>query len=131
MPLDILEILEKSGLKTETFEKIRLGQGVVGKTSYVVGLSIVALGIIALRVTDQFLLGGLAAAIVGLAVWHPHKTRSFAKENPALALLEGGELVAYKKIELAAKEIPTPPATPAIENPDSSSEALVQIENKK
>ncbi len=131
MPLDIPEILEKCGLKVETFEKVRLGQGVVGKTSYVVGFAILALAIISLRITDQFLLAAIAASIVGLAIWHPHKTRTFAKENPALALLEGAELVAYKQIELAAKESLTPPKEPAITNPTTSGESLVQLEDKR
>ncbi|MEG8024097.1 hypothetical protein QP162_05945 [Sphingomonas aurantiaca] len=55
-----------------------------------------------------------ALAAVGLlitlfVVWFVRSTQTFAEANPAQALLEGAEIVAYKQIEADMATAGTPP----------------------
>ena len=40
-----------------------------------------------------------------------------AGHDVAAELLEGAELIRWKQVELAAKNLPSPPATPAVVDP--------------
>lgn len=115
--LDVKKILEGCGISTEAYEKIKFPQGVVGKTSLIVAMGLVVLAIIAMRTTSQYLLVLLFIAVVVLVVWHCIRTREFAEKNPALALTEGAELLAYRKIELGAKDFSNPPQQILTDNP--------------
>jgi len=131
MPPEIAAILEKCGFKAESFEKVRLGSGVVGKTAPVaIAVSAVA-AIAAFRAQSDLLLLFIITGVFGGFFWYFRKILAFAKENPALAILEGAEFVAYKQMEVAAKDLPAPPKEPAISNPVTSGQSLIHIENKE
>ena len=54
---------------------------------------------------------------VALFLFYFISTQRFADKNPGVALLEGAELIRWKQVELAAKNLPSPPATPAVVDP--------------
>lgn len=103
-PATVVEGILSSG------RNIRLGRGVVSKTSYVAGLTaIVWAGIVWRWSADLTMNAGLL--IVGLlltafSVWFISGTQRFAERNPAQALLEGAELLEWQKMEAAAKGLP-------------------------
>ena len=62
---------------------------------------------------------------IAVFVFYFLKSLSFANLNPQLALLERAELVAYKKIELAAKGMSSPPNDDLISNPKPGDSLLI------
>jgi hypothetical protein len=91
---------------------IRLAQGVVGKASVVAGIVLLTLGAIAMRVDSDLLL--VIAGIVVLVFFvYLAAVLWFAHRHPEQALLEGAEIIQYRRLELAAREVPdAPPLTP-------------------
>jgi len=114
---DPMETITKA---LEHARNVRLGRGVVSKTSYVAAALLVVWVLVLWRWSDSapmdggLLLVGVLATI--FAVWFIRSTRSFAEKNPALALLEGAELIEWRKLEVAAQGIPSPPKTILIED---------------
>lgn len=91
----------------------KLGRGVVGKTGQVVLGLMVLWGMLIIKMTENLYFDAALAA-VGLlitlfVVWFVRSTQSFAEANPAQALLEGAEIVAYKQIEADMATAGTPP----------------------
>src|SRR6266446_1862429 len=106
-PQDPIDLVRNLG---EHFRQITFGSGVVGKTSRVVwGLGAAWLIILwrlsANVVLNAFLVGGgiFATAFV---VWWIRYTHQFAENNPSVALLEGAQLIEYKKFEAQVKGVP-------------------------
>ena len=81
----------------------KLGSGIVGKTGQVVLGLLILWGILVVKMTDNLyfdgVLAGIGCLITLFVVWFIIKTHSFAQENPAQALLEGAEVLAYKQLE--------------------------------
>jgi len=106
----------------ETGSKIRFAPGVIGKGA-MMWLGVVAVWvavIIKLSPADPLFDALLLAAgmFVSLLVTREtQKMRNYAEKNPSTALLEGAELLAFKRIEASAKELPagdvSPPTTPS------------------
>jgi len=99
----IRDALEQTGINTSTLDRIRLARGVVGKASYVAGAAILVLGGIAWRLLDPLhllLAGGLVTLIFVLyfagVLW-------FANRHPGVALLEGAELIQWRRLDMIAK----------------------------
>ena len=90
-----------------TYRGIKFGRGVVGKTSYAAAALIGVWAIIAFRLSESLVLDGallFAGALATLFVfWWTTSTQKFAEKNPAQAMLDGGELLEYKKFEVSAK----------------------------
>jgi hypothetical protein len=116
---DPAEILAKA---IESARNVKFGRGVVGKTGHVV-LGLVAMWlVICLRLGENWMLdaGLIAAGLIGtaLGVWWISAIKRFAERNPALALLEGAELVEYHRLEVTAqggvKQIPGDDDTPRL-----------------
>jgi len=85
------------------FHAIRMGPGVVGRTSTVV-LAMILVGGVAI-----WALKGSAAAVLAivgatllLAIGYVATAFWYANKHPQFATLEGAELVRYKEVELAA-----------------------------
>ena len=104
----------------ESSRNIKFGRGVVSKTSYVAALPLAVWLAVAWRwvgaVTDNLgmLIAGSVATI--FAVWYIRATHKFAEKNPALALLEGSELLEWQRTEAAVKGvIPTGERRPQAE----------------
>lgn len=86
---------------SESYKQVRFGPGVVPKTARaMIGLLAVWVVIVWRLSADllqdgALLLAGLLAA--ALFVWWVRRTHAFAERNPALALLEGSQLVEYQR----------------------------------
>ncbi len=70
-------------------------------------------GMLIIKMTENLYFDG-ALSVVGLlitifVVWFVKSTQKFAEANPAQALLEGAEIVAYKQIEADMATAGTPP----------------------
>jgi hypothetical protein len=91
----------------EGARSVRLGQGVVGKTTRAMLLLIPLWGLIVWRVTgnpwEDALLVAIGLIATGAFVWWTRATHAFAQQNPAQAMLEGAELLEYQRIEAEAK----------------------------
>lgn len=75
--------------------KFKGGPGVVGRTSHVVLLLIIAISFFGFLIGDIWARIGLAAALfvfVGAWVW---KAFDYGEKNPGIAMTEGGEFVRY------------------------------------
>lgn len=104
----------------ESARNVRLGRGVVSKTSYIAVTLLVVWAVVAWRWSESLMLNA-GLLIIGLvatvfAVWFIHGTRRFAERNPALALLEGAELLEWRKMEVAAKGMSPSKGGPFLED---------------
>lgn len=119
------KILEEIGI-TEGLDKIKLGRGVIGKSTYVAIAALGVLALVASRVTNEWFLISIAVGVVLLFGAFFFGSMKYAKENPGAALLEGAELITWRKQELAAKHLPNPPTTPPILDPGKQIEGTEQ-----
>jgi hypothetical protein len=106
-PEPIKGALEGAGLSAESLDRIRLARGFVGKASYVAGVALLVLGAIAIRGGGEPPLMVGATVLIfsiyfGGALW-------FAHRHPGEALLEGAELIKWRQLEMAAKNMPQLP----------------------
>src|SRR5437588_748666 len=104
--VNVKQILEASGV-SESLDRIRLAQGVVGKSSYVAGIALLALLVVAYSLKDTSYLLAIGCFVLVLFFGYFIGVLWFANRHPDLALLEGSELVKWRQIEMAAKEIPS------------------------
>jgi hypothetical protein len=102
----IQDTLRQVGVSTATLDRIKLARGLVGKTSYVAGAAIIALGVVAygLKGFSVFLIAD-AALIVLLFAGYFGGVLWFAHRHPGVALLEGAELIQWRQMEMAAKSV--------------------------
>lgn len=89
-----------------SFQAIKLGSGVLGKTAPLMGALVVFACVVvgALRNADPLIIVGIFASVlvslalfIGSAFW-------YARTYPGEALLEGGELLRYREMDLAAND---------------------------
>jgi hypothetical protein len=119
-PPPLEAILQRVGISSSGIDRIKFGKGVVGKLATMqMGLYVVCVTVVlsAIFLREPWLaVGGIATAICShifssvLSVW-------FAERNQAIALLEGAELVQYRQMEMAAKDLQVPVSQPNIEAP--------------
>lgn len=108
------------GKALESARNVRLGRGVVSKTSYIAAVPLIVWAFVVWRWSESVLMDG-GLLVIGLiatvfSAWFIRSTRSFAERNPALALLEGAELIEWRKMEVAAQGMPTPTKTVLVED---------------
>jgi hypothetical protein len=104
MGLNLNEILRGAGLSESSLDKIRLGSGVVGRTSSVALMAMIAFGVIGYSLKEPLYLLILALIMAVVFAGYFIGILRFANKNPDLALLEGAELVHWRQIEMAAKD---------------------------
>lgn len=112
-PEQVKEALGTVGISGESLDRIRLARGFVGKASYVAGVALIALGGIGLRGTDYPL--AVAGMMVLVFVIYYGGSLWFAHRHPGEALLEGAELIKWRQLEMAAKDLPSLPRQQPIE----------------
>jgi hypothetical protein len=102
-PTDVLKGL------SESYRSIRLRRGVVGKTGQAMLVLLGIWGVIVWQLSDDplrdkalFIAGLISTRIFW---WWTKSTQEFAEKNPAHALLEGAELLEYKRFETQFKGI--------------------------
>jgi hypothetical protein len=105
-PGPVRSALEGMGVSAESLDRIRLARGFVGKASYVAGTALLVLGAIALRGGANPIL--LAAFTVGVFSIYFGGALWFAHTHPGEALLEGAELIKWRQMEMAAKDVALP-----------------------
>jgi len=88
------------------FQSIKLGKGVLGKTApLVAGILVLALGtIVVLRNSDPIVVLGVYGSALVIVVGFVACAFWYGQKHPAEALLEGGELVRYREIEIAVDD---------------------------
>jgi hypothetical protein len=113
---DLRDVFRSVGISGDSVDKIRLGRGVVGKSSYVAVVALAALAVVCTRLSDAhpwFLLFlGLMILVVFClfllgVLW-------FSYRNPGVALLEGSELIQWRQIDLAVKGVVVRSPGPAV-----------------
>lgn len=125
-PTDVLRGL------SESYRSIRLRRGVVGKTGQAMLILLGIWGIIVLQLSDDPLrdkalfIAGLIST--GIFWWWTKSTQDFAEKNPAHVLLEGAELLEYKRFETQFKGITSFYDTVYISDP--STRSLIDIQEK-
>ena len=122
------QLLKSFGLSEESVERIRLGRGVVGRTTYAAVAALFVLAVVAWR-ADPSMLIWIAVLAVGLFVLYFLGVLIFAERNPGTALLEGAELLRWRQSELAAKGLDSIPPVPALPEPTDAQEAGGRDEN--
>lgn len=103
----IKDVLEAVGVSETTLDKVRLAQGVVGKSSYVAATALLALLVVAFSLKDSGYLLAIGLIILLLFVVYFAGVLWFATRHPDMALLEGAELVKWRQIDMAAKGHPS------------------------
>jgi len=105
----------------ESYRHVRFGRGLVAKTGYATIALMTLWGIILWRLSENvwfdlalFVAGAIATAIY---LWWVKGAQQFAKENPELALLEGAELLEYRRFEAQAKGFLSGGSTPLVIDP--------------
>lgn len=101
--------LEAAGINAASLDRIRLARGVVGKASYVAGVAILALGVIAWQLHDPALLIADAVLVILLFGMYFCGALWFANKHPGVALLEGAELIQWRQLDIAASDAPAHP----------------------
>lgn len=100
--------------------RVRLGPGVVGRTTTAAIIALVVLGIVAWNLTHQWLLGGVAALGFLIFIVYFIGVMHFAGKHPAAALLEGSEFLKWQQDEWVVKGVLGPPTSPRIIDPRGS-----------
>jgi len=113
--------LDWIGQLRQSYSQIKLGPGIVGKTTRATLGLIGAWVVVIFRLsTDVWMNAFLfAAGLAATAIYWAwvKATHQFAEKNPHVALLEGAELIEYQKWE-AAVNGKTIPLTLPVANPD-------------
>jgi len=77
------------------------------------------------KAESEWLRIGAAAAAFVLFIIFLFKVLNFAEKNPGLSLLDGADLINWRRLDLAAKDMPEPPQTPSIPEIEAQSQPLV------
>ena len=104
----IESVLKSVGLSSSSIERIKLGNGVVGKmTSSQMGLYVICFAGIGggIWLENYTMILGFGAVAVVSFLFSSVASMWYATKYPGVALLEGAELVKYHQIEMAARDI--------------------------
>lgn len=123
------KILKEAGISAESLDKIRLGPGVVGRSATVAVAALIVLAVAAYKINNDYFLFAIVILVVLIFAGFFWGAMRYADRNPAAALLEGAELVTWRKQELAAKNVPHLPDSPVITDPRPPS--IGEIESVK
>jgi hypothetical protein len=110
-------------INLSAFGKVRLGQGVVGKISYVAAILMTGLGVIGWTLGDGYLKLAVAVLMVLAGAGYLTSVLWYADKHPQTSLLEGADLVQWRQLEMAARDKP-----PLI--PDANVAPPIAIESK-
>jgi hypothetical protein len=133
----VAELMERLGISGNQLQGVKLGPGVVGRNSTIAwALEIVMLAgvvsgaylhsptLVGLSLVGG-ILGGLGALFLNV---------SFAKQNPAAAILEGAHFVEYQQMQMTAARgvlstgVPGPPVPPPQQLPSAGQVSLPEHE---
>lgn len=118
LAINIPKILEGFGLSVESGDHIRLKGGIVGKTTYALVALMGVLAILAYKATPSDVMP-IVWTGVSVFVLYFIGVLVFGFYNPGAALLEGAELIRWRKMGLESKTIPHPKDTAVIADPSA------------
>lgn len=98
---------------------MKLPGGIVGKTCYVLMAACGALAAIVVAIRTEAVGFAAIGALLVLVIWGLRRAFQFADANPDVALMEGAEIIAYRRMHLAQKGIGSLPDAPA-ETPEGA-----------
>lgn len=78
----------------------------MGKSSYVAAAALLALGAIAIGLRDAGALIAIGVFVVVIFLIYFAGVLWFAHKHPGESLLEGSELIQWRQLEMAAKDLP-------------------------
>lgn len=116
---------------TEAGPKVKLGQGVVARTSACALALMVVWGVALWKLSGDawmnvaVLFGALV--VTGVFVWFVRSTQNYAAKHPALAALEGMEFVQYKRLEAEAKGLVPGSPSPIVPDPTDPPKGALKI----
>jgi hypothetical protein len=110
--LGIDDLLKHFGISAESVNRIRLGRGVVGKTTSAVVVVLLVLAVAIYKLSDPKLVLLLAGLVSLIFIIYFVGVLRFADKNPGAALLEGAELLQWKQFDMEAKGLPEVPGVP-------------------
>jgi hypothetical protein len=104
-PEQIRGALKEAGISAEALDRIRLARGVVGKASYVAGAALVVLVAVAIMLRQPDYLLAIGVLAVALFLIYFLGILWFAHRHPGVALLEGAELIQWRQMDMAVKDV--------------------------
>ena len=93
-------------------DQIKFSKGFMSRSSHVL-IALFSLGAIVIWKGDPLAYALWSVSFLGYFFWY-FFTLDFAKKHPEQALLDGGEWLKYRQMEIAAKGITTIPNQPLI-----------------
>jgi hypothetical protein len=99
------DALSESGpiIDLKQLRGVRLGRGVLGKTSAVVVAGTIGVSAVAYSIDLPILQFILGIGVLGFAGYYTWRAFKYAEANPSAALLEGSDLIQMRQLEMAAK----------------------------
>lgn len=122
-PHTLRDFVSSMGIDAEAISRIKLSGGIVGRTILAMIGVCAAVAWIAVAASNVWISGASLIVILVCVVFCIHKAFSFARENPAAAILEGAEFLAHQRIVLESKhgvvqgELLTPSTDPSLPVP--------------
>lgn len=118
-------------IQTNNLSKIKFGVGVVGKCSNLGIALLILLLLVIYKLENELAILFTVVVAIGTTIYFVKNLLSFAEKNPEISVLEGAELVAYKKVELKLKGNDSLfTESPSINDPHKVEVAILTNENK-
>jgi hypothetical protein len=107
----------------ESGSRIRLAPGVIGKSAMMLLANISVWGIVLFRLSStapwwfnaMLLLG--VSTLTAVVVRETDKMRQYAEANPLAAIFEAADIIAYRRLDAAAKGLSGGDDSPPVEGP--------------
>lgn len=93
---------------------MKLPGGIVGKTCYVLMAVCGALAAIVASIRTEAIGFAAIVALLVLVIWGLRRAFQYADANPDVALMEGAEIIAYRRLQLAQKGVGNLPDAPPV-----------------
>jgi hypothetical protein len=127
LPESVENFLKSIGVLKEATSEFRYGEGFVGRHTQTTIIAIIGICFFGYLIHTEWMLFLLASGLLAVFARYSYISYKFADKHPDHALMEGGTLATWQKVQLAAKNIPNPPTDePLIGRPENSSNSLTQ-----
>ena len=99
---------------------MKLPGGIVGKTCYVLMAVCGTLAAIVAAIRTEAVGYAAIATLLIIVIWGLRRLFQFADANPDVAMMEGAEIIAFRRMQFAQKGVGTlPDSTPESSEPDA------------
>jgi intracellular septation protein A len=114
---DIDDLLKGLGVSAESFDKIKLGRGIVAKISRVAITALLALGAATLAMHDDQLRMIAIAVLAVVFFIYVGVVVYLTSKHPLTSILEGAELVAWRRMDMGVKGLAALPEAINVSQP--------------